>query len=73
MVIDIDCQDSKAIKLDERGIVANFMTNDKCAAGTGRFIEVMAQALGLSIGKGGPVTLPLSFVFLFYKFYNRLK
>jgi predicted CoA-substrate-specific enzyme activase len=40
-VIDIGCQDSKAIKLDERGMVANFVMNDKCAAGTGRFIEVM--------------------------------
>lgn len=56
-VIDIGCQDSKAIRLDERGMVANFMMNDKCAAGTGRFIEVMAQALGLRIEEVGPVAL----------------
>ena len=56
-VIDIGCQDSKAIRLDERGMVTNFVMNDKCAAGTGRFIEVMAQALGLSIEEVGPVAL----------------
>jgi predicted CoA-substrate-specific enzyme activase len=56
-VIDIGCQDSKAIRLDERGMVTNFVMNDKCAAGTGRFIEVMAQALGLRIEEVGPVAL----------------
>jgi len=56
-VIDIGCQDSKAIKLDERGMVSNFVMNDKCAAGTGRFIEVMAQTLGLGIEEVGPVAL----------------
>lgn len=56
-VIDIGCQDSKAIRLDERGMVTNFVMNDKCAAGTGRFIEVLAQALGLRIEEVGPVAL----------------
>jgi predicted CoA-substrate-specific enzyme activase len=56
-VIDIGCQDSKAIKLDERGMVTNFVMNDKCAAGTGRFIEVMAQTLGLKIEEVGTVAL----------------
>ena len=56
-VIDIGCQDSKAIRLDEWGMVTNFAMNDKCAAGTGRFIEVMAQALGLKIEEVGPVAL----------------
>jgi predicted CoA-substrate-specific enzyme activase len=56
-VIDIGCQDSKAIRLDEQGKVVNFVMNDKCAAGTGRFIEVMAHTLGLSIEKVGPVAL----------------
>jgi predicted CoA-substrate-specific enzyme activase len=56
-VIDIGCQDSKAIRLDEQGAVTNFVMNDKCAAGTGRFIEVMAQALGLRIEEVGPVAL----------------
>ena len=56
-VIDIGCQDSKAIKINERGMVTNFMMNDKCAAGTGRFIEVIAQALGLRIEDVGPAAL----------------
>ncbi|RPH86666.1 MAG: 2-hydroxyglutaryl-CoA dehydratase, partial [Deltaproteobacteria bacterium] len=41
-IIDIGGQDSKAIALDEKGKVRNFVMNDKCAAGTGRFLEVMA-------------------------------
>lgn len=44
-VVDVGGQDSKAILLDEDGRVRNFMMNDKCAAGTGRFLEVMARAL----------------------------
>lgn len=44
-VIDIGGQDSKAIRLNEAGKVLDFAMNDKCAAGTGRFLEVMAQAL----------------------------
>lgn len=44
-VIDIGGQDSKVITLDERGAVTDFAMNDKCAAGTGRFLEVMAAAL----------------------------
>ncbi|MDR3270687.1 MAG: acyl-CoA dehydratase activase [Peptococcaceae bacterium] len=48
-VIDVGGQDSKVIKLDSEGYVADFVMNDKCAAGTGRFIEVMAQALQLEV------------------------
>lgn len=48
-VIDIGGQDSKVIRLDGRGNVVDFMMNDKCAAGTGRFIEMMAQSLQLSL------------------------
>ena len=44
-VIDIGGQDSKAIVMDEAGKVRDFAMNDKCAAGTGRFLEVMARAL----------------------------
>ncbi|MBW2038683.1 MAG: 2-hydroxyglutaryl-CoA dehydratase [Deltaproteobacteria bacterium] len=44
-VIDIGGQDSKVITLNERGGVTDFVMNDKCAAGTGRFLEVMATAL----------------------------
>ncbi|MGC9324109.1 MAG: acyl-CoA dehydratase activase [Desulfomonilia bacterium] len=49
MLIDIGGQDCKAIKLDHDGRVVKFTTNDKCAAGTGRFLEVMAKLLGLSL------------------------
>lgn len=48
-VIDIGGQDSKAIKIDENGAVLNFVMNDKCAAGTGRFLEMMARALGFTL------------------------
>jgi predicted CoA-substrate-specific enzyme activase len=45
-VLDIGGQDSKVISLDAKGIVIDFVMNDKCAAGTGRFLEVMAHLLG---------------------------
>lgn len=48
-VIDIGGQDSKIIILNQDGSVRDFMMNDKCAAGTGRFLELMAQTLGLTI------------------------
>jgi predicted CoA-substrate-specific enzyme activase len=44
-VIDIGGQDSKVIQINEKGQVVRFVMNDKCAAGTGRFLEVMAGAL----------------------------
>jgi len=45
-IIDVGGQDSKAIRIDENGRVLDFVMNDKCAAGTGRFLEVMANILG---------------------------
>jgi predicted CoA-substrate-specific enzyme activase len=57
MVIDIGGQDSKAIRVDESGTVTGFAMNDKCAAGTGRFLEVMARALELPIDKFGRLSL----------------
>lgn len=56
-VIDIGGQDSKAIRLDSRGQVADFAMNDKCAAGTGRFLEVMAYALDVPIEHLGSLAL----------------
>ncbi len=47
-IVDIGGQDTKAIALDERGRQKKFVMNDRCAAGTGRFLEVMATVLGLS-------------------------
>ena len=56
-VIDIGGQDSKAIVLDENGKVKNFAMNDKCAAGTGRFLEVMANALEADLDGFGEMSL----------------
>lgn len=50
-VIDIGGQDSKVIRLDAEGNVETFVMNDKCAAGTGRFLEMMARTLQLSLEK----------------------
>ncbi|NEU05994.1 MULTISPECIES: acyl-CoA dehydratase activase [Clostridium] len=48
IVIDIGGQDTKVISIEE-GMITNFLMNDKCSAGTGRFIEIMANILGLGI------------------------
>ncbi len=64
-IIDIGGQDCKAIRIDAQGIPVKFHTNDKCASGTGRFLEVMAKLLGVGIEDMGglseksssPVTL----------------
>jgi len=52
-IIDIGGQDSKAIRIDEQGKVIHFQMNDKCAAGTGRFLEVMARALEVEVSELG--------------------
>jgi len=56
-VIDIGGQDSKVIRVDARGRVMDFAMNDKCAAGTGRFLEVMAAALGVPVADFGALAL----------------
>lgn len=48
-VIDIGGQDSKVIRIDENGAVINFVMNDKCAAGTGRFLDMMARTMELKL------------------------
>ena len=50
-VIDIGGQDSKIILLDEKGKVSQFVMNDKCAAGTGRFLEVAANIFDLTVNE----------------------
>lgn len=50
-IIDIGGQDNKVIKLNKKGKVIDFVMNDKCAAGTGRFLEVMAQALDVKVNE----------------------
>ncbi len=56
-VIDLGGQDSKAIAIDGSGKVADFVMNDKCSAGTGRFLEVMAHALDIELDELGPISL----------------
>ncbi|MBC2715171.1 MAG: 2-hydroxyglutaryl-CoA dehydratase [Desulfobacteraceae bacterium] len=56
-VIDIGGQDCKVIRVDDKGNLLNFMMNDKCAAGTGRFLEVMAKTLGVELRELGPLAL----------------
>ena len=60
MIIDIGGQDSKIIYLDDHYKVKNFSMNDKCAAGTGKFMEVIAQSLETTIDQVGPLSLDAS-------------
>lgn len=55
-VIDVGGQDAKGMRIQDRKLV-NFVMNDKCAAGTGRFLEVLADALQLEIEDLGPLSL----------------
>ncbi len=55
-IIEIGGQDSKGIKLNN-GRVVNFVMNDKCAAGTGRFLEMTAEALGIKLDNIGRLSL----------------
>lgn len=57
ILIDIGGQDVKAIQVDPTGKVVDFVMNDKCAAGSGRFIEVIADSLGLTLDQAGEISL----------------
>lgn len=56
-IIDVGGQDCKVIKVDKSGKILDFAMNDKCAAGTGRFLEVMARTLELKLDELGPISL----------------
>lgn len=56
-IIDIGGQDSKSIKLDDKGNVKEFAMNDKCAAGTGRFLDMMAKTLEIDLSQMGKESL----------------
>ncbi len=56
-VIDIGGQDSKGIKISGNGKPVDFVMNDKCAAGSGRFLDILADALGLDVSELGPLSL----------------
>ena len=56
-ILDIGGQDSKAIRVNAAGEVTDFAMNDKCAAGTGRFLEMIARSLEISLDELGPAAL----------------
>jgi predicted CoA-substrate-specific enzyme activase len=56
-ILDMGGQDCKAINLDGAGRVTNFVMNDKCAGGTGRFLEMIADVLGVPLGDIGETAL----------------
>ena len=56
-ILDIGGQDSKAISLNQEGEVQDFVMNDKCAAGTGRFLEMIARTLEVSLDNLGAIAL----------------
>ena len=56
-ILDIGGQDSKAIALNDEGRVIKFEMNDRCAAGTGKFLEIMAQSLGYNLDRFGEEAL----------------
>lgn len=56
-ILDMGGQDCKAIRCDENGRVLNFFMNEKCAAGTGRYIERLSTVLGIPLEDVGPLSL----------------
>jgi len=56
-ILDMGGQDCKAISVDEKGQVTNFVMNDKCAGGTGRFLEMIADVLNIPLAEIGKVSL----------------
>lgn len=59
-IIDVGGQDSKVISVDDSGRVTNFAMNDKCAAGTGRFLEVISRVLEIDLDQLGEISLKSS-------------
>ena len=56
LIIDVGGQDCKVIRVDEHGKLVEFAMNNKCAAGTGRFLEVLADTLGLKLEELGSIS-----------------
>ncbi len=56
-VIDVGAEEARAVKCDERGIMVDFVVNERCAAGAGTFIEAMARALEVKMEDMGPLSL----------------
>jgi predicted CoA-substrate-specific enzyme activase len=60
LVIDIGGQDSKVIAVDDNGLVSQFAMNDRCAAGTGKFLETLARAVQVPLEEMGPSAMTAS-------------
>lgn len=56
-IVDIGGQDAKVIRVDAHGALEHFAMNDKCAAGTGHFLELMSRTLGVELDELGPLAL----------------
>ncbi len=56
-IIDIGGQDSKAVSVGNNGMVKNFVMNEKCAAGTGRSLEILSKTIGVELEQLGPLSL----------------
>ncbi|XES77413.1 MAG: acyl-CoA dehydratase activase [Candidatus Bathyarchaeia archaeon] len=56
-VVDVGAEEARAVKCDERGIMMDFVVNERCAAGAGTFIEAMARALEVKMEEMGPLSL----------------
>jgi predicted CoA-substrate-specific enzyme activase len=56
-ILDVGGQDTKGIRVGAKGEVADFVMNDKCAAGTGRFMEIVAEVLHVELSEIGPMSL----------------
>lgn len=59
-IVDIGGQDCKVIRLDKDGNLLKFITNDKCASGTGRFLDVMAKVMNIDVSELGTLSLKSS-------------
>lgn len=56
-IIDIGAEEARAVKCDERGVMVDFVVNERCAAGAGTFIEAMARAIEVKLEDMGPLSL----------------
>jgi benzoyl-CoA reductase subunit D len=56
-IIDVGAEEARAVRCDERGIMMEFVVNERCAAGAGAFIEAMARALEVKLEEMGPLSL----------------
>jgi benzoyl-CoA reductase subunit D len=56
-IIDVGAEEARAVKCDEKGVMMDFVVNERCAAGAGAFIEAMARALEVKLEDMGPLAL----------------